>query len=67
MSEFAWATLIKAGLQGLGLTPEQFWRLTPGELRVMLGQGGSSAALTRTGLDALLAAYPDEERGEIDE
>lgn len=64
MSAFAWPVLLKAGLQGLRLTPDQFWKLTPGELRILLGQGGGDASLSRTGLEALLAAYPDEEQGE---
>ncbi len=46
---------------GLGLMPDQFWRLTPMELRLMLGEG--QLALTRARLDALVAAYPDEIKG----
>ena len=67
MSEFDWPALMRAGIQGLCLTPEQFWRLTPAELRLMLGQGAASGSLTRRGLEALLAAYPDNKRGEHDE
>lgn len=32
-----WPGLIRAGLGQLGLAPEVFWRLTPVELRIMLG------------------------------
>lgn len=67
MSGFDWPALMRAGVQGLRLRPDEFWRLTPAELRLMLGQGAASAALSRTGLDALLEAYPDRQRGECDE
>ncbi len=60
-----WAGLMRAGLQGLGLTPEAFWRLTPVELKIMLGLEGGGAPLTRTRLDELARAFPDarKERG----
>lgn len=67
MTGLDWPALMRAGLQGLKLTPEQFWRLTPAELRLMLGQGGGRAPLSRQGLDALLKAYPDKKPGESDE
>ncbi|MCA0873652.1 phage tail assembly chaperone [Seohaeicola saemankumensis] len=75
MSQFDWPALMRAGMQGLRLTPEQFWRLTPAELRLMLGQGGAQAPLNRSGLDALMAAWPDGagagvgagEKGECDD
>ncbi len=71
MSQFDWPALMRAGMQGLRLTPEQFWRLTPAELRLMLGQGGAQSPLNRSGLDALMAAWPDGaragERGECDD
>ncbi len=66
MSGFDWPVLIRAGFVGLRLTPEQFWRLTPAELQVMLGHGGGMPAMNRSGLDALLAAYPDKTQGERD-
>ena len=67
MSGFDWPTLMQAGLQGLRLRPAEFWALTPAELRLMLGQGGAAPALTRKGLDALLAAYPDKTEGSDNE
>ncbi|MFV0513147.1 MAG: rcc01693 family protein [Jhaorihella sp.] len=67
MSGFDWPGLMRAGMQRLRLTPEQFWELTPAELRLMLGQGGAGAALDRAGLEALMAHWPDGERGESDE
>ncbi len=67
MSGFDWPALMRAGILGLRLTPDQFWRLTPAELRQMLGQGAGMTAMNRAGLDALLAAYPDKEQGERDD
>ena len=67
MNGFDWPALMRAGMQGLRLTPDQFWRLTPAELRLMLGQGAGQAPLGRAGLDALQAAYPDKEQGDGDE
>ncbi len=67
MSGFDWPALMRAGMQGLGLRPDQFWRLTPAELRLMLGQGGGEAPMNRAGLAALQAAYPDTSAGDGDE
>ena len=67
MIRFDWPGLMRAGLYGLRLRPEEFWALTPMELQIMLGQGASAPGLTRQGLDALLAAYPDSKEGQADE
>ncbi|WP_170428014.1 rcc01693 family protein [Ruegeria arenilitoris] len=67
MSGFNWPVLMRAGMTGLRLTPDQFWRLTPAELQLMLGQGVGTTAMNRAGLDALLAAYPDTTQGERDD
>lgn len=56
---FDWPALMRAGLQGLGLTPDAFWRLTPVELLLMLGDAPEAAPLRRAGLEALLARFPD--------
>ena len=57
---FDWPGLMRAGLQGLALTPEQFWALTPAELLMMLGGGqGGAAPMGRAGLEALAARFPD--------
>jgi uncharacterized phage protein (TIGR02216 family) len=55
-----WAALMRAGLQGLAMQPDAFWRLTPAELQIMLGDFGARAPLLSSGLDALMAAYPDK-------
>lgn len=54
-----WAGLLRAGLYGLGLQPEVFWRLSPIELRIMLGAEQSAPPLTRARLAELAAAFPD--------
>lgn len=57
---FDWPGLMRAGLHGLGLTPSEFWALTPLELMVMLGREGGPAGLTRDRLNEMLAAFPDK-------
>lgn len=59
MSGIDWPGLMRAGLHGLRLTPDQFWRLTPAELAVMLGVGGAGQTLDRAGLEALMTKFPD--------
>lgn len=60
-----WPALMRAGLQGLRLTPDVFWDLTPAELQLMLGEPGSAAPLLSKGLDALMAAWPDDIEGNL--
>ncbi|MBF9048246.1 phage tail assembly chaperone [Rhodobacterales bacterium LSUCC0031] len=50
---------MRAGIQGLGLAPEVFWRLSPAEFLLMLGDAPESAPLGRAGLEALIARFPD--------
>jgi uncharacterized phage protein (TIGR02216 family) len=59
VSGIDWPGLMRAGLLGLKLAPETFWRLTPVELRLMLGLEGAAPPLTRARLEELAAAYPD--------
>ena len=63
MSEarFDWPALLRAGVQGLGLRPGEFWALTPAELRLMLGERQGARPMARDVLEALLAAFPDHE------
>ncbi|PCJ09367.1 MAG: hypothetical protein COB16_04110 [Rhodobacteraceae bacterium] len=69
MSAFDWPALMRAGLLGLRLTPDEFWHLTPAELWLMLGAGLGQAPMGRSGLEALMSAYPDgaSDTGEPDE
>ena len=60
MSGLDWPGLMRAGMTGLGLTPDQFWSLTPAELALMLGvEPGKGGAMTRDRLAELVARYPD--------
>lgn len=69
MARIDWQGLLGVGLGrpemgGLGLTPDAFWRLTPLELRMMLGQAANAAPLDRARLTCLMAAFPDHRKGE---
>lgn len=58
-AKFDWPALMRAGICGLRLSPEQFWALTPAELALMLGATGGTRPLRRDGLAALMDAFPD--------
>lgn len=64
---FDWPALMRAGLHGLGLSPDAFWALTPVELQLMLGSDASKAPMLSDGLAALMAAYPDKKKDQIDD
>jgi len=64
---FDWPGLMRAGMAGLGLHPDQFWRLTPAELALMLGDPAAVAPLGRSALDALRQAWPDPVAGRSSE
>ncbi|MCP1167896.1 rcc01693 family protein [Limimaricola litoreus] len=55
-----WAAMMRAGIGGLKLKPQEFWALTPAELRLMLGPLGP-APMGRARFDELCRDYPDEE------
>ena len=59
-----WAGLMQAGLHGLRLMPDQFWRLTPAELALMLGQTTDRRPLGRGALEDLMRAFPDAPKRE---
>ena len=67
MSGFDWAGLMRAGLCDLRLTPDVFWRLTPLELKLMLGADGAAPGLSRARLDELVAAFPDGRKARTDD
>ncbi len=58
-AKFDWPALMRAGMGGLRLTPDQFWALTPAELALMLGVEGGTSPLRRDALAALMDAFPD--------
>lgn len=60
MNRFDWRAMMRAGMQGLGLRPDEFWALTPAELLLMLGlNDGGPPALNRARLAELSAQFPD--------
>ena len=61
-----WRGLMQAGLHGLALEPAVFWRLTPVELKIMLGREGMVPPLTRARLAELAAAFPDVRKDQGD-
>jgi uncharacterized phage protein (TIGR02216 family) len=62
MTRIAWSGLMRLGMVELKLEPEVFWGLTPAELMLIAGVGPARAAMTRAGLEALLARFPDRPR-----
>jgi len=60
MKTFDWHALMKAGLIGLRLRPDDFWKLTPAEFALLMGNGSQDLPLSRTTMDALLAQFPDK-------
>ncbi|WP_370050169.1 MULTISPECIES: rcc01693 family protein [Salipiger] len=64
MERFDWPALMRAGLRGLGLRPGEFWALTPAELRLMLGADSAARPMGRARLEELLAAFPDQVKGD---
>ncbi len=67
MAGLDWPGLLRAGLQSLRLKPEEFWRLTPAELKLMLGADSPDVALSRARLDELTAAFPDQKGPDADD
>lgn len=55
-----WAGLLRLGLGTLRLRPGEFWAMTPMEFLMCLGLDADRMPLTRTGLEALLRAHPDQ-------
>ncbi len=64
---FDWPVLMRAGLHGLGLSPDAFWALTPVELQLMLGSDAGKTPMLSDGLAALMATYPDKKKDQIDD
>ncbi len=67
MNAIDWPGLMRAGMHGLGLTPDAFWRLTPMELKIMLGADRTLQALTRARFEELVAAFPDAGKAGADD
>jgi uncharacterized phage protein (TIGR02216 family) len=54
---------MRAGMRGLGLSPREFWDLTPAELWLLLGEGDGGKPMGRSRLDELMTAFPDRTKG----
>ena len=67
MNQIDWPGLMRAGLFDLRLTPDVFWRLSPIELKIMLGAENTAPALTRARLEELAAAFPDGRKARADD
>lgn len=57
---FDWPALMRVAYQGLGLSPEAFWAMTPSEFLILLGPETGAAPLRRAAFDALAAQFPDK-------
>ena len=64
MSRIDWPALMRFGLAELRLSPGEFWQLTPAELQTYAGERAGGTAMSRAGLDALLARFPDDQEKE---
>lgn len=63
MSAFPWHAAMRFGFGVLKLHPEQFWAMTPRELASAMdarSNRGGGVAPSRTKLDALISAFPDQ-------
>ena len=63
MTGFDWPVLMRAGMRGLGLRPNDFWALTPAELRLLLGEDSGAKPMGRARLSELMSAFPDRGAG----
>lgn len=52
-----WPALLRLAATRFGIAPEAFWRLSLAEWRALTEEG--PAGLSRQGLEALMAAWPD--------
>ncbi|MDR6633763.1 putative phage protein (TIGR02216 family) [Phyllobacterium sp. 1468] len=57
---FPWAAMMAAGFGILRLSSAAFWAMTPRELNAAFHKSGARVAPTRTALEQLMQAFPDE-------
>ena len=60
-THFDWPALMRLGLRGLGLSPAEFWALTPAELTLKLGLDQADKPMGRARLQELAQAFPDRD------
>ena len=53
MTPFDWPLLLRLGVSELKLKPDEFWSLTPIELRIMLGHDLMRSPLSRADISAM--------------
>jgi uncharacterized phage protein (TIGR02216 family) len=56
----AWPGLLRLAAERFAVTPQAFWRLSLVEWRALTAPVPQAQPLDRAGLDALLAAFPDD-------
>jgi uncharacterized phage protein (TIGR02216 family) len=54
-----WPGLMRVGIGQLKLMPDAFWRLTPAELALLLGERSGPKPMSRAALRALAQDFPD--------
>ena len=59
-----WNVLLRRAALEFGIAPASFWSLSLKEWRALTTTGRGAEALSRSGLDALLAAHPDVADGD---
>lgn len=64
MTSFDWPALMRLGINRLRLPPEEFWRLTPIEFLLLIGQQDAASSTTRETLDQLVRAFPDKRKNQ---
>lgn len=57
---FDWPALMRVAFQGLGLSPADFWAMTPVEFLILLGPENGAGPLRRDAFEALLSRFPDK-------
>lgn len=59
MSGIDWGGWMRAGIRDRGLTPREFWALSPAELMLMLGREGVEPPMSRARLEDMARQWPD--------
>ncbi len=62
---FDWPALMRVAYQQMGLSPAEFWAMTPAEFLILLGPESGAAPLRRDALEALLSRFPDSSNAAI--
>jgi uncharacterized phage protein (TIGR02216 family) len=57
---FDWPAIMGVAYRQLGLSPAQFWAMTPAEFLILLGPETGAGPLRRGAFEALLARFPDK-------